>query len=492
MSPSRFLALVSAAFLLAFAFILALRGLTAFGSWAPLGAGTWIYLWLWYVVFYVGLVLPARPSGQSGGMAPGTWVIVMSAAAICGAAIMTYEFAIVRGYGFSISVNDARIMQVEQASRGYVGSWLGGIGRLLISALLVAWIVATIQWRRTGWGALVVLLGATAAVVAYQSKFEGGRFFLLYLVMAAGFGAMLHIAGDITKDGRMRLDGVRWRHAAPLLLVAAMFAVSMVYSTYTFSSRGEDVAKQIDALIAQGQVGDGGTGPASATGTDHEAEAGADPATEPGTGIPGPNEKLAEIEAAKEAGASPYALSYLQFASYFDIDTTEMQDLETFSGRDYTLAMGWIYATHGLSELDRILRKQEFVQAGGFYQFSQVAQVLSKLAGTDLRYDLRNLPNIGTYVTLPGAMYVDFGYVGGLLSALLLGYLFRWSFVQSVQGSSAGSLFAPLVFVLLAAAPAVSLMSGVWPSFMWGGLIMAVDRMFPRGRSARAAGSNSA
>lgn len=129
------------------------------------------------------------------------------------------------------------------------------------------------------------------------------------------------------------------------------------------------------------------------------------------------NQQLSpEVE--KSIGA--YGKVYYKFASGFEIDLRHLENLSRFDAGRYSSAMMWIYLTHAPNELDRIYRNLD--HSKGFYQFSQVAQILSKLTGRDFRYDLAaKLPNVGTYITLPGASYLDFGVGFGLMFAAAIG-----------------------------------------------------------------------
>lgn len=411
------------------------RQITTFGSWQGIGTPTLVYIAAWYAVFLVGFLVPhpllsQEPNGSIAAL--NTWVIVLAIAAAAGAAVLTYEFAIVRGYGFSTQVSELRVIQVNAASSGFIGSWLGGLGRLLVSAIVVAWVTVCLQWPSIRWKSLLVVAIATAAVFAYQAKFEGGRIFSTAAIVAALFACFI---AYVAQEGlRLRAKTIL-QFSIPAFLLIAMFVAVTVYSMQVFTTRGDYTAERTSVSDKQNNSG------AHPQGTLHPA--------------------------------STYAQIFTKFASGFEIRVA-LPDPEKFDARDFSLAMAWIYMTHGPNEFDRIYRLDNLKLAMGFYQFSQVAQILSKLTGKDLRYDLAaNLPNIGTYITLPGASYLDFGAVFGLVFAAMLGFGLRVGLSAAVlqPGSPIGAS-APLIFILVLAGPVTSLVPNFWPCFVWIGLMM--------------------
>jgi hypothetical protein len=92
-----------------------------------------------------------------------------------------------------------------------------------------------------------------------------------------------------------------------------------------------------------------------------------------------------------------------------------------------------------------------------------------------MRYDLaRNLPNVGTYTTLTGAFYLDFGTVPSLLLAALMGVGLRAGLQCIFDGATTTlAVTAPLVFVIMAAGPITTLLPNLWPCFVWIALMSA-------------------
>lgn len=432
--------IVAGTLLVPLVLVLGLRYATAYGTWAPVSAGTWAFFFGWYLAFFLGFFLPVdlrstagRTPGDRATLDTNFWTIALSCTALMGAGLMTYNFAVVRGFGFDIPITELRAIVIEEALSGYVGSWVGGVGRLLVCAIAVAWILACSNWRGLSWLALAVLLVSTTAVFAYQAKFEGGRFFSSAILLAAFFSAAGFFVSDVSRKGRVDILAVRPTHVAPVALLLLMSLGVMVYNEMVFVSRGTQSAQNFARL--------------------READA---PAAKRVEQIVG-RERVADNK-------NPLAIAYLQYASSFNIDLASARE-ETSYGR----AMAWIYLTQGIGEFDRIFRIENLQHSAGFYQFSQIAQVLSKLTGTDMRYDVaRNLPNYGAYITLPGACYLDFGVVFALVLALLAGVCLGAGTESMLSGGNTFlAVSAPILFVIAAAGPVTTLVPNLWPCVFW-------------------------
>jgi hypothetical protein len=447
--------------------VLVLRQADDYGHWLPVSLGTWVFLAAWYGAFYAAMAVPIRTAAAGSSVDVNVSTILLSLAGAVGAGVMTYEFAVARGYGFSYSVNDLRVLQIETATAGFVGSWLGGLGRLLISAIVVAWVTACLHWRRMKPMTIIVMLLSSALVFAYQARFEGGRIFAASLTLAALMATAMFIVADVSEGGRIVLSRIRLRHFAPVVMVLAMFVGVFVYSSYTFSKRGEYTAERIDRILESEQLAK---------------------APETGKSQQGARRGLNRLDITALPNwekMPPYALAYLRYASDFDIDVEALTRVKEFTPGQYRQAMAWIYLTQGINEFDRIFTMPDLKHAMGFYEFPQVAQVLSKLAGKDLRYALaENLPNVGTYITGPGAAYLDFGYFGALVLAVLLGLVLRAGIDSGLRNrASPMALCAPLVFVIVGAGVATCLVTNLWTSFLWIAAMAIGERIWSRIRS---------
>ncbi|WFU75672.1 hypothetical protein [Bradyrhizobium sp. CB2312] len=434
--------LVAGTLLVPLALVLSLRYMTAYGTWPSISVGSCAFFLGWYLAFFLGFFLPVRWKSTIGWNAADQkiwdtnfWVISLSCAAAVGAGLMTYNFAIVRGFGFDVQVTELRSMVIDAASAGYVGSWLGGVGRLLISAIAVAWIVACLKWRDLSAQALTLLLISTTVVFAYQAKFEGGRFFSSAILLAAFFATIGFFVSDVTRERRVNILAVRPTHVAPVAILLLMLVGVTSYSELVFVSRGARSAQSFAQLKA--------------------ADAPAAKKVEQIVGV----ERLADDQ-------HPLAIAYLQYAANFAIDLSSARDSQRIA-TSYGQAMAWIYLTQGIGEFDRIFRIENLRHSSGFYQFSQIAQVLSKLTGADMRY-ANNLSNYGTYITLPGALYVDFGTVLALVLAALSGICLRAGVESMFAGAATFlAILAPILFVIVATGPVTTLVTNLWPCAFW-------------------------
>lgn len=469
--------LITAGLLAPVALVFLLCNVTIYGTWAPIPIEVYGLFFGWYACFFAGYFLVRLPRGSGAGRPPdpNAWVPLLAIAAVVGAAMMTYNFAIVRGYGFGTPVSLLRMRQVMDADAGYVGSWVGGVGRLLLTAIIAAWIIATTSWRRLRLPSLLTLIGATLLVFLYQSFYEGGRFFIAALVISSLFGTMLWIVSEARRGSAIDLRALRLVHAGPLALLLTMAVGVTAYSSYVFTERGQHAAQRVsqsspetmapetqeklNRLIPQQREQTGTTEEPRFQGETDDKERSEE--TSP------PRGSTEEGSSDSPRQPSRYALSYINYVAMMDIDMSSFRNAEGFSAADYTRAMAWSYLTQGLSEFARLYRHPGFQHAHGFYQFSQIAQVLSLVTGRDIRYKAaEGLPE-GTYVSAPGAFYLDFGVLG-LLIAALLGVALRRGVDSAIFNAySACILLSPLIMLVVVSASVSTLVPNIWPAAAW-------------------------
>jgi len=481
---------------------LLLRQSGEFGMWQDVALSTWAYLAAWYGALFAGFALSPRKLAVSrdyctlsNSRAINWSVCFLSLIAAVGAAMVMYEFAVNRGYGFSTPIAELRVIEVMRA-QSESGSWLGGVGRLLASALAVAWILTCLRWRDVSRSTIVLLLLATAVAFFQQLTFEGGRFFFTALSFAAIFASVAYAVADVFQGGRVNFFSLRLIHLQPILLIASMLFGMSIYNSAVFTSRGEATKDVIRHVIrADGEavaVSSAGEKPEPAK-RNYPGQSAGEKTGRNVTPRPTSQDRgMPALEGRKESGANlalrnkkillEYAkddrvplpaLTYLQYAIAFHIDVSKVDGLEEFSWEKYRNAMFWIYVTQGIGEFDRIFNLENLNHSFGFYQFPQVAQVISKFLGVDFRYDIsKNLPNVGTYITLPGAYFLDFGVIFAIFLAFFTGFAFRYSLAILLERSgSVFGLIAPFLFVILAFAPVTTLFPNFWPSFVWIALL---------------------
>jgi hypothetical protein len=167
-----------------------LRLLPLGGTWDDLKLSTWFLILLWMSVYFSALIvgiidlLPDAPkkitSFDNNKLL--LWIKKLSFVSMIGAILIAYEFAIVRGYGFSSSVAMIRVMEVNASKEGFGGSWISGLGRLMTPALMIAWVLAILKWKQLTRINKGLLLFASLVVFTQQYMFEGGRFYYAALL----------------------------------------------------------------------------------------------------------------------------------------------------------------------------------------------------------------------------------------------------------------------------------------------------------------------
>jgi hypothetical protein len=98
-----------------------------------------------------------------------------------------------------------------------------------------------------------------------------------------------------------------------------------------------------------------------------------------------------------------------------------------------------------------------------------MAQIASRLTGFDLGYDVfRNLENPGTYNTLFGAIYIDFGYGGLVLQTLLFFGMTGAAIARLTRGQIGPlSISASMLMAAAVLSPCVNVLTNVWLGIVW-------------------------
>lgn len=398
--------------IVAWLMVLVVRLIPVGGEWIGLNWFTWVVFLIWASVYFSAMFLGIS-CGVNGTINStylttnwkNRWIRKLCFFSIFGAILISYEFAITRNYGFFTPVAVIRIMEVDAASAGFEGSWLSGAGRLLTPALMVAWVLAILDWSKLGRCTLAILFLASLIVFYQQMMFEGGRFYLAALLL------MIFLTrGFVSQQGIKRQEMVKKR----IFWIGLFIAVCLFFG-YMFVNR--------------------------------------------------------YVEANRD-----FSDAYETWSENFDLEVNEgitSRLSGVMSGVWLAIYFLWAYATQGINELNSLLISSQPDLAWGAMQFPQIAQMLNKLTSSDLRYDqLQNLPNVGTYITIYGASYIDFGHVGALLFIGALGWLtgkaVRLLHSQRLNGLA---INAPLLITLGVFSPIVSLMTNLWPAFCWALLV---------------------
>ena len=387
------------------------------GSWYGSTLLTWALVLGWIALFAAVYILQAQHMFRrdiAGKMAPAVppstrtanlLIVVFMVIGAAGAAAVVFDFAVLRNYGFTTSAATIRLEEVVASLKGLsTSSPISGAGRLAIPAFVPAVCLAVIYWKQTTTATKVISAVCLLILLFEQFRFEGGRFFLTAMALCAVLTAALSPA---LAAQRRSLFANRKLLTRLAILAALMFA----FFTYVFIAR---IADQNGFFWS----------------------------------------------------------SFLSYTSNFfiEIDRSTIQRFDGFFGGTwYSITMLWLYATQGVTEFDQIVRMDYFQHANGGYQFLQLTQISDSLFGTNLIYDrFANLPHMGTYVTLPGSIYIDFGAVVTVASGALFGMIAARSAWLLVSGRvGAVALMAPIVLTCAFLASIVSLVQILWPALAW-------------------------
>lgn len=439
---SRFEILAAGLFLIAWALIFVLRAFPLGGEWGYLSVHTAVFIALWVLASAVSIIAGGWIAQNHFEVSPRSYlgidaaVIALSLASAFGAILIIVEFAFVRGYGLTMPVTEIRILEVNRGVAGAPGSLLSGPGRLMMPAILPALLMVAFHRRRLSRAALVAFGAAALLFLFEQIRFEGGRWFLFgtYFALAVG------LLGDLLRN---KVEG--GSSFGRKLVNALVFLV--LYGVILFGYSGWVFANRYDGS---------GEGQAAAY------ERFSNELIEKRYSEPGEGEK----EPIPDVGGEELSGEEL-----------EAKPLEEFSDSLFgelllhpVTKFFWIYATHGVNELNNLVLGEEFSHSLGAFQFPQLARISDRVLGTDLRVEYKaDFPNDGLYTTLIGASYVDFGFLGavgfGALFGLGLG-VFANLFGRQ-RGASFSSMAFPAMMTVALLSPIISVVNHFWPVLCW-------------------------
>ncbi len=113
----------------------------------------------------------------------------------------------------------------------------------------------------------------------------------------------------------------------------------------------------------------------------------------------------------------------------------DVVDLDNASELYLSIYSAWIYLVyymvHAVTYFEHYLINDVSPQLMGVYNFSIVARLIDVVAGSDLvASGVNSLLVKGVYLTLPGSLFIDFGFMGSLFVAALLGVVYGWLAAQ--------------------------------------------------------------
>ena len=387
------------------------------GTWYGSTLLTWTLVLGWIALFAAAYTVQAQhlfSRDAAGMMTPAVpptartaniLIMVFMIIGAAGAIAVVFDFAVLRNYGFTTSAATIRLEEVVASLKGLsTSSPISGAGRLAIPAFVPAVCLSVIYWKQITTATKVISAVCLTVLLFEQFRFEGGRFFLTAMALCAVLTAVLSPA---LAAQRKSLFANRKLLVRLAILGALMFA----FFTYVFIAR------------------------------------------------------IADRDGFFWSAFINYTGNF-----FIEVDRSTIRRFDGFFGGIwYSITMLWLYATQGVTEFDQIVRMDYFQHADGGYQLLQLTQISDSLFGTNLIYDrFANLPHMGTYVTMPGSMYIDFGPVVTLLSGAAFGLFAARSAWLMVSGRiGALALTAPILLTCAFLASIVSLVQILWPALAW-------------------------
>jgi hypothetical protein len=407
-NSARALALVIACWLFVFTFRLIPVG----GSWDAVASSTYLLMGGWLTIYvlawFAGCAFVGSGRVQTDELDNARLVLILCGISAFGALLLGYEFAINRGYGFVTRVTEIRILEVDASRGGRDASLLGGLGRLTMPALFMAWILYRLEAVKPPTWISLSLYGATVFTLYVQAIFEGGRFFVVALFL------VVVLTKPVQRHAQKRKRSV-------LLPVFGVIVFGFAAAVF------------LDRALAQGQG----------------------------------------LESAFMRFATGFPLSLNS-----DVAWGQSSILESIY---FVIGMLWLYITSALNDLDILLRDGITNHAWGAYQFPQIWAVIGLVTGYQSGFTAFELSRPGVYTTAYGGWFIDFGHIGAMLGAAVLGVLTGISSKLFYRGeTSRFALAAPILIVVGMFIPIHSIVTTVWPALIYLVVFAATRRKQPR------------
>jgi hypothetical protein len=212
---------------------LIMRSVDLFIIWAPLSDSVYlmlIYLGLTSIVGYVLGIYYGKKSSRNRLVPTPRSVekttFLLSLLSLVGSLYLIFEFAVVRGYGFTTDVNVIRMLQMTGESQA--GSALSGIGRLIAPAVTASISLFLLYRAHFRVSTSIVLGMSFLAHLYFEVVFTGGRFFVLISVLQYLFHARY-----FSRARTIRVGSLLFR---TLLVAALLFFVGYVFVNRAGSS----------------------------------------------------------------------------------------------------------------------------------------------------------------------------------------------------------------------------------------------------------------
>ena len=147
------------------------------------------------------------------------------------------------------------------------------------------------------------------------------------------------------------------------------------------------------------------------------------------------------------------------FAAKWDVKITEVSfGNEVLDSIYASLMIFLFYLTHATDYIDQYFNSNSSPFLLGAYNFPVVSKLIDVVAESQIFSGIPNSLLVpGVYLTLPGSLYIDFGYFGALVSSLFLGVLTGLSSRNSFSNSFLKMQFSCFMACLWLLAPIYSI-----------------------------------
>ena len=392
--------------------VLILHQLSIGGTWDPVTPITWVWAILWVAALSLGYTL-TTDSSKSTIEAEEPRVIdttvnrlikVYCTIVIVGVILFVFDFAVLRGYGFTNSAAAIRSEEVNAAvTGGTSSSFFSGIARLIIPSVLPLVIIVIRFWGLISRQAVLLFALTMIFLALQQLLFEGGRFLIASIIVS---GIFTYFSSNPSR----RHVNLRKRKI-PIFRLFFIGIVMLSFFSYVFVDRALERGDFFALAYLQSI-------------TSYNINASYD--------------QLYLFE-------GPFGGLWYSLCMLWLYATQGINEL------DLILRQPYLEHAYGLYQFPH-LAQAILLSTGVDLRYNALV----------------NLPTYGSYATFYGHSFVDFGNYGSLAQALVLGYLTGRGILDLSKGRTGSlAVAAPILFTICLFSPIISLVPTIWPGFFW-------------------------
>jgi hypothetical protein len=181
------------------------------------------------------------------------------------------------------------------------------------------------------------------------------------------------------------------------------------------------------------------------------------------------------IERAALRGASPEGM-VIYLAAYENI-------VQIYSYRSSSIILTSLYSifvyltyyiTHALNFANDYFSVPFEYRAMGAYSFPQITRLVDGIIGTNFFGEVRDILLVnGAYLTLPGSLYIDFGFLGTMIISFIMGFWFGY-FMRNIANLSLYQKVITAYFLILYLLAPMYLVLGMGSGFSMLFLIVVI------------------